>query len=52
MATTLTYFSLLGLSEDAGSEELETRYQALADYLASPGIPPSLREWASAQAAP
>ena len=49
MATTLTYFSLLGLSEDAGSEELETRYQALADYLASPGIPPSLREWATAQ---
>ncbi len=51
MATTLTYFSLLGLSEDAGLEELEARYQALADYLASPGIPASLREWASAQSA-
>jgi tetratricopeptide (TPR) repeat protein len=51
VATTLTYFSLLGLSEDAGPEELEARYQALADYLASPGIPASLREWASAQSA-
>jgi len=49
VATTLTYFSLLGLSEDAGPEELEARYQALAGYLASPGIPPSLREWANAQ---
>ena len=51
VATTLTYFSLLGISEDAGPDEIETRYQALADYFASPGIPPSLREWATRQAA-
>ena len=51
MATTLTYFSLLGISEDAGREELEARYQVLADYLTSPSIPPALREWANRQAA-
>jgi tetratricopeptide (TPR) repeat protein len=49
--TNLSYFSLLGISEDAGQEELEERYRVLADYLASPTIPASLRDWANKQAA-
>jgi Tfp pilus assembly protein PilF len=49
--TNLTYFSLLGISEDASQEELEERYRVLADYLAAPTIPASLRDWANKQAA-
>jgi hypothetical protein len=49
--TNLSYFSLLGISEDASQEELEARYHVLADYLASPGIPASLRDWANKHAA-
>ena len=30
MGTELTYFSLLGISEDASQEELEARYEELA----------------------
>ncbi len=51
MAPTLTYFSLLGVSEDAGQDEVEARYGQLADYLASDKIPSHLREWAAKQAA-
>ena len=51
MKQTLTYFSLLGISEDASQEELEARYRELADYLASPDLPAGLREWARRQAA-
>jgi len=51
MKQTLTYFSLLGISEDASQEELEARYRELADYLASPDLPAGLREWARSQAA-
>ncbi len=51
MRTTLTYFSLLGISEDVSQDELESRYRMLADYLASPSIPASLRDWANKQAA-
>ena len=51
MRSTLSYFALLGISEDASQEEIEERHRELADYLASPSIPPSLREWASKQAA-
>src|SRR3970282_786429 len=46
----LTYFSLLGISEDAGQEELEARYQELAEYLASPNLPANMRDWAAKQA--
>jgi len=51
MGSELTYFSLLGISEDASQEELEARYQELAEYLASPALPAHLREWAAKQAA-
>ena len=51
MGTELTYFSLLGISEDASQEELEARYQELAKYLASPALPAGLRDWAAKQAA-
>ncbi len=46
----LNYFSVLGVGEDAGQEDLEQRYRDLADYLASPAIPAALREWAKRQA--
>ena len=47
----LNYFSVLGVGEDAGPEDLEQRYRELADYLASPAIPAALRDWAKGQAA-
>ena len=50
MEATLNYFSLLGISEDASQDELEARYQALSQYLASTSVPPALREWAEKQA--
>ncbi|MDP2675649.1 MAG: DnaJ domain-containing protein, partial [Dehalococcoidia bacterium] len=50
MGATLNYFSLLGISEDASQDELEARYQALSQYLASTTIPLALREWAEKQA--
>jgi len=50
MGATLNYFSLLGISEDASQDELEARYQALSQYLASTNVPPALREWAEKQA--
>jgi len=50
MGTELTYFSLLGISEDASQEELEARYQELAEYLASPDLPAHMRDWAARQA--
>ena len=50
MGTELTYFSLLGISEDASQEELEARYEELAKYLASPALPAGLRDWAAKQA--
>ena len=50
MEATLNYFSLLGISEDASQDELEARYQALSQYLASTTIPLALREWAEKQA--
>src|SRR3990172_10288758 len=49
MGATLNYFSLLGIGEDAGQDEIEARYQALSEYLASATIPASLREWAQKQ---
>jgi len=52
MGSELTYFSLLGISEDASQEELEARYREVAEYLASPALPAHLREWATRQAAP
>lgn len=51
MGSDLTYFSLLGISEDASQEELEARYRELAEYLTSPTVPAHLREWAGRQAA-
>src|SRR3990172_5294717 len=50
MEATLNYFSFLGISEDASQDEIEARYQALPQYLASTTIPPALREWAEKQA--
>ena len=50
MGATLNYFSLLGIGEDAGQDEIEARYQDLSEYLASATIPASLREWAQKQA--
>jgi len=50
MGATLNYFSLLGISEDASQDELEARYQALSEHLASTNVPPALREWAEKQA--
>jgi len=50
MGATLNYFSLLGIGEDAGQDEIEARYQTLSEYLASASIPASLREWAQKQA--
>ncbi len=47
----LNYFSVLGVGDDAGPEDLEQRYRDLADYLASPAIPAALRDWAKTQAA-
>lgn len=44
------YYMLLGVSEDVGQEELETRYRDLADYLSSPAIPTHLQGWARQQA--
>jgi tetratricopeptide (TPR) repeat protein len=50
MGAALNYFSLLGISEDAGQDEIEARYQDLSRYLASTDVPPALREWAEKQA--
>ena len=50
MGATLNYFSLLGVGEDVSQDELEARYQALSQYLASATVPPALREWAQQQA--
>lgn len=51
MADELSYFALLGVDEDVNQEELEARYQELADLFASPAIPAHLKEWARRQAA-
>jgi tetratricopeptide (TPR) repeat protein len=51
MRSTLDYFSLLGISEDASRDEIEARYRELADHMASASIPPTLRDWANHQAA-
>ncbi|HEU4759864.1 MAG TPA: tetratricopeptide repeat protein [Dehalococcoidia bacterium] len=44
------YFAILGLGEDASQDEIEARYQALSEHLASEAVPSSLREWAAVQA--
>lgn len=44
------YFSILGVSEDSGREEIEARYRELSDHLASGSVPANLREWAARQA--
>jgi tetratricopeptide (TPR) repeat protein len=44
------YFSILGVSEDAGQDEIEARYRELSDHLASSAIPANLRDWADRQA--
>jgi tetratricopeptide (TPR) repeat protein len=47
----LGYFTILGIGEDAGTEELEERYRELAEYFSSPDLPPHLREWGAEMAA-
>jgi len=51
MASSLTYFSLLGLSEDATQEEVEERYRELAEFLSSPDVPAHLNDWAARESA-
>ena len=51
MASSLTYFSLLGLSEDATQEEVEGRYRELAEFLSSSEIPEHLNDWAARESA-
>jgi tetratricopeptide (TPR) repeat protein len=51
MRSTLDYYSLLGITEDASQDEIEARYHELADHMASPAIPATLRDWANRQAA-
>ncbi len=46
VAENISYFALLGMSENASQDEVEARYQALTDFLASPTVPEELREWA------
>ncbi len=48
---TARYFEVLGLSLDAGGQDIEARYQELSAYLASGDVPPQLQEWAREQAA-
>ncbi len=47
----LNYSALIGLSEDANGEEVETRCQDLTEFLSSPNIPEGLRDWAEGHAA-
>jgi cytochrome c-type biogenesis protein CcmH/NrfG len=49
--STLNYHSVLGISEDASQDEIEARYRELADHMASPTIPATLRDWANREAA-
>ncbi len=49
MRSTLDYYSLLGITEDASQDEIEARYHELADHMASPAIPATLRDWANRQ---
>ncbi len=51
MGSTLDYFSLLGISPDAGQDEIEARYRELVNHLASPAIPATLRDWAARETA-
>ncbi len=51
MGSTLDYFSLLGVSQDASQGEIEARYRELSGHLASSAIPPTLRDWADREAA-
>ncbi len=51
MRSTLDYYSLLGITEDASQDEIEARYHELADHMASPAIPATLRDWANRQSA-
>ena len=51
MGSTLNYFSLLGVSQDASQGEIEARYRELTDHLASSAIPATLRDWADREAA-
>lgn len=49
--STVNYFEILGVGEDASLDEIEARYQELAGYLSSPDVPDHLREWAERQGA-
>lgn len=51
MGSTVDYFALLGVTEDASQDEIEARYRDLSDHLASSAIPPTLKEWAAREAA-
>jgi tetratricopeptide (TPR) repeat protein len=49
--SSLDYYSLLGISEDASQDEIEARYRELVDHIASSAVPPTLRDWASRETA-
>lgn len=49
--TTLDYYALLGVSQDASLDEIEGRYREISEHMASPAMPPSLREWARRETA-
>lgn len=51
MGSGLDYFSLLGISPDAGQDEIEARYRELVNHLASAAIPATLRDWAARETA-
>jgi tetratricopeptide (TPR) repeat protein len=47
---TTRYFEVLGLPLDAGSQDIEARYQELSAYLAGQDVPAGLEQWAREQA--
>jgi tetratricopeptide (TPR) repeat protein len=50
-ASIVDYFALLGVPRDATEDEIEARYRAISDHLASSAIPAALRDWADREAA-
>ncbi|HET8943449.1 MAG TPA: tetratricopeptide repeat protein [Dehalococcoidia bacterium] len=51
MGSPIDYFAILGVSRDAGQDEIEARYRELSGHLVSAAIPAALKEWATREAA-
>ena len=51
MGSPVDYFAILGVSRDAGQDEIESRYRELSGHLVSAAIPAALKEWAAREAA-